>query len=112
MTDESIVKATDPTRPDTPETIDPLARPQVMPGDRPVDWDDPDDDAARQDDAERADQDDMSSGPHSSEHASGDNDPGFDPDSPALEDPQVDPAGPAKAPLGGPIPPKPPLLGE
>ncbi|MDT3313896.1 DUF6021 family protein [Pseudomonas sp. rhizo66] len=37
-------------------------------------------------------------GPHSSEHASGD-DLGFDPDSPDLDDPQVDPVGPAKAPL-------------
>lgn len=41
-------------------------------------------------------------GPHSSEHSSGNDDPGFDPDSPDLDDPQVDPAGPAKAPLGGP----------
>ena len=38
------------------------------------------------------------SGPHSSEHASGDDDLGFDPDSPDLDDPQVDPIGPAKAP--------------
>jgi hypothetical protein len=37
-------------------------------------------------------------GPHSSEHSSGD-DLGFDPDSPDLDDPQVDPVGPAKAPL-------------
>ncbi|MCU7249303.1 DUF6021 family protein [Pseudomonas koreensis] len=37
------------------------------------------------------------SGPHSSEHSSGD-DLGFDPDSPDLDDPQVDPTGPAKAP--------------
>lgn len=37
-------------------------------------------------------------GPHSSEHSSGD-DLGFDPDSPDLGDPQVDPIGPAKAPL-------------
>jgi hypothetical protein len=37
------------------------------------------------------------SGPHSSEHSSGD-DLGFDPDSPDLADPQVDPIGPAKAP--------------
>lgn len=37
------------------------------------------------------------SGPHSSEHSSGD-DLGFDPDSPDLDDPQVDPIGPAKAP--------------
>ncbi|WP_225875051.1 DUF6021 family protein, partial [Pseudomonas bananamidigenes] len=36
-------------------------------------------------------------GPHSSEHASGEK-PGFDPDSPDLDDPQVDPVGPAKAP--------------
>ena len=36
-------------------------------------------------------------GPHSSEHSSGD-DLGFDPDSPDLDDPQVDPVGPAKAP--------------
>ena len=32
-------------------------------------------------------------GPQSSEHSSGD-DLGFDPDSPDLEDPQVDPVGP------------------
>ncbi|MEZ1316491.1 DUF6021 family protein [Pseudomonas fluorescens] len=38
------------------------------------------------------------SGPHSSEHAS-DDELGFDPDSPDLDDPQVDPVGPAKAPL-------------
>jgi len=37
-------------------------------------------------------------GPHSSEHSSGDDDLGFDPDSPDLDDPQVDPVGPAKAP--------------
>jgi len=37
------------------------------------------------------------SGPHSSEHSSGD-ELGFDPDSPDLADPQVDPVGPAKAP--------------
>jgi hypothetical protein len=37
------------------------------------------------------------SGPHSSEHSSGD-ELGFDPDSPDLADPQVDPIGPAKAP--------------
>lgn len=37
-------------------------------------------------------------GPHSSEHSS-DDDLGFDPDSPDLDDPQVDPVGPAKAPL-------------
>lgn len=35
-------------------------------------------------------------GPHSSEHSSGD-ELGFDPDSPDLADPQVDPIGPAKA---------------
>lgn len=39
-----------------------------------------------------------SRGPHSSEHASGET-PGFDPDSPDAADPQVDPVGPAKAPL-------------
>ncbi|MFJ7795021.1 DUF6021 family protein [Pseudomonas sp. NPDC096950] len=39
-----------------------------------------------------------SDGPHSSEHSSGD-ELGFDPDSPDLADPQVDPVGPAKAPL-------------
>ncbi|MBF8741836.1 MULTISPECIES: DUF6021 family protein [Pseudomonas] len=37
-------------------------------------------------------------GPHSSEHATRKSDLGFDPDSPDLEDPQVDPQGPAKAP--------------
>lgn len=37
-------------------------------------------------------------GPHSSEHSSGDDELGFDPDSPDLGDPQVDPVGPAKAP--------------
>ncbi|MDR0208017.1 MAG: DUF6021 family protein [Pseudomonas putida] len=37
-------------------------------------------------------------GPHSSEHATHPNDLGFDPDSPDLEDPQVDPQGPAKPP--------------
>ena len=37
-------------------------------------------------------------GPHSSEHASAEQDLGFDPDSPDLEDPQVDPQGPAKPP--------------
>lgn len=51
-------------------------------------------------------------GPHSSEHASGNEKPDFDPDSPDLDDPQVDPVGPAKAPKGGPEPRKPPLLGE
>jgi hypothetical protein len=38
------------------------------------------------------------SGPHSSEHSSGDDELGFDPDSPDLADPQVDPVGPAQAP--------------
>ncbi|VVN17971.1 hypothetical protein PS662_04198 [Pseudomonas fluorescens] len=38
------------------------------------------------------------SGPHSSEHSSGD-ELGFDPDSPDVSDPQVDPIGPAKAAL-------------
>ncbi|CAM3941458.1 hypothetical protein CCOS865_04182 [Pseudomonas reidholzensis] len=38
-------------------------------------------------------------GPHSSEHATDKDDLGFDPDSPDLDDPQVDPQGPAKAPL-------------
>ncbi|NBA96604.1 DUF6021 family protein [Pseudomonas sp. R5(2019)] len=38
-------------------------------------------------------------GPHSSEHGSGDKDLGFDPDSPDVGDPQVDPIGPARAPL-------------
>ncbi|SFW25664.1 hypothetical protein SAMN03159376_00638 [Pseudomonas sp. NFACC09-4] len=37
-------------------------------------------------------------GPHSSEHSSAEDDLGFDPDSPDLDDPQVDPIGPAKAP--------------
>lgn len=37
-------------------------------------------------------------GPHSSEDSSGEKDLGFDPDSPDLEDPQVDPQGPAIAP--------------
>lgn len=37
-------------------------------------------------------------GPHSSENATHKNDLGFDPDSPDLEDPQVDPQGPAKPP--------------
>lgn len=37
-------------------------------------------------------------GPHSSNHATTDQDLGFDPDSPDLDDPQVDPQGPAKAP--------------
>ncbi|MBK5001887.1 hypothetical protein IAE37_004163 [Pseudomonas sp. S31] len=37
-------------------------------------------------------------GPHSSEHADKQEDLGFDPDSPDLDDPQVDPQGPAKPP--------------
>ncbi|AVH39039.1 hypothetical protein AL532_23315 [Pseudomonas monteilii] len=37
-------------------------------------------------------------GPHSSDHATTDQDLGFDPDSPDLDDPQVDPQGPAKPP--------------
>ncbi|MFL1545796.1 DUF6021 family protein [Pseudomonas sp. M5A4_2d] len=38
-------------------------------------------------------------GPRSSEHASGKDELGFDPDSPDVADPQVDPIGPAIAPL-------------
>lgn len=38
-------------------------------------------------------------GPHSNEHASGKDELGFDPDSPDVADPQVDPVGPAIAPL-------------
>ena len=38
-------------------------------------------------------------GPHSNEHASGKDELGFDPDSPDVADPQVDPIGPAIAPL-------------
>lgn len=38
-------------------------------------------------------------GPPSSEHASGKDELGFDPDSPDVADPQVDPIGPAIAPL-------------
>ncbi|MDI9778400.1 MULTISPECIES: DUF6021 family protein [Pseudomonas] len=37
-------------------------------------------------------------GPHSSGHAQKKDDLGFDPDSPDLNDPQVDPQGPAKPP--------------
>lgn len=37
-------------------------------------------------------------GPRSSEHASGKDELGFDPDSPDVADPQVDPIGPAIAP--------------
>ncbi|HDS1680313.1 TPA: hypothetical protein QEM39_001833 [Pseudomonas putida] len=37
-------------------------------------------------------------GPHSSEQANRKDDLGFDPDSPDLNDPQVDPQGPAKPP--------------
>lgn len=44
----------------------------------------------------------QSDGPHSSEHASGEDELGFDPDSPDLADPQVDPVGPAIAPLDKP----------
>lgn len=38
-------------------------------------------------------------GPSSDEHASGKDELGFDPDSPDVSDPQVDPIGPAIAPL-------------
>jgi len=38
-------------------------------------------------------------GPHSNEHASGKDELGFDPDSPDVADRQVDPVGPAIAPL-------------
>lgn len=38
-------------------------------------------------------------GPSSSEHSSGKDELGFDPDSPDVADPQVDPIGPAIAPL-------------
>ncbi|MGB3126157.1 MAG: DUF6021 family protein [Pseudomonas sp.] len=38
-------------------------------------------------------------GPRSDEHASGKDELGFDPDSPDVADPQVDPIGPAIAPL-------------
>ncbi|MFO2466374.1 DUF6021 family protein [Pseudomonas sp. 15FMM2] len=38
-------------------------------------------------------------GPHSSEHATDRDELGFDPDSPDVADPQVDPVGPAIAPL-------------
>ncbi|MBA6118120.1 hypothetical protein JET76_21110 [Pseudomonas putida] len=37
-------------------------------------------------------------GPHSSDKASKNHELGFDPDSPDLDDPQVDPTGPAIAP--------------
>ncbi|MCO1623640.1 MAG: DUF6021 family protein [Pseudomonas alloputida] len=37
-------------------------------------------------------------GPHSTEQADKKTDLGFDPDSPDVEDPQVDPQGPAKPP--------------
>ncbi len=37
-------------------------------------------------------------GPHSSEHSTQKDDLGFDPDSPDVDDPQVDPQGPAKPP--------------
>jgi len=42
------------------------------------------------------------SGPRSSEHSSGKDELGFDPDSPDVADPQVDPVGPAIAPLDKP----------
>jgi hypothetical protein len=42
---------------------------------------------------------DSPKGPRSSEHASGKYELGFDPDSPDVADPQVDPSGPAIAPL-------------
>ncbi|UOP10944.1 DUF6021 family protein [Pseudomonas palleroniana] len=42
---------------------------------------------------------DTPKGPRSSEHASGKDELGFDPDSPDVADPQVDPIGPAIAPL-------------
>ncbi|MFQ6346798.1 DUF6021 family protein [Pseudomonas sp. R11F] len=42
---------------------------------------------------------DTPKGPRSSEHASGQDELGFDPDSPDVADPQVDPVGPAIAPL-------------
>ena len=42
--------------------------------------------------------DQQQKGPHSSDHATTDQDLGFDPDSPDLDDPQVDPQGPAKPP--------------
>ncbi|MBJ2244910.1 DUF6021 family protein [Pseudomonas haemolytica] len=38
-------------------------------------------------------------GPRSDEHASGKDELSFDPDSPDVADPQVDPTGPAIAPL-------------
>ena len=38
-------------------------------------------------------------GPGSGEHANGEDELGFDPDSPDVSDPQVDPVGPAIAPL-------------
>jgi len=38
-------------------------------------------------------------GPASGEHSSGKDELGFDPDSPDVADPQVDPVGPAIAPL-------------
>ncbi|AZF27385.1 MULTISPECIES: DUF6021 family protein [unclassified Pseudomonas] len=45
-------------------------------------------------------------GPRSDEHASGNDELGFDPDSPDLADPQVDPVGPAIAPLDKQKPPE------
>ncbi|CRM68223.1 hypothetical protein [Pseudomonas sp. 24 E 13] len=41
-------------------------------------------------------------GPRSDEHATGKDELGFDPDSPDVADPQVDPIGPAIAPLDQP----------
>ncbi|MBK5005895.1 hypothetical protein IAE33_001901 [Pseudomonas sp. S60] len=37
-------------------------------------------------------------GPHSTDHADKPDDLGFDPDSPSVDDSQVDPQGPAKPP--------------
>lgn len=42
--------------------------------------------------------DQQQKGPHSSDYATIDQDLKFDPDSPDLDDPQVDSQGPAKAP--------------
>lgn len=42
---------------------------------------------------------DTPKGPSSDEHSSGKDELGFDPDSPDVADPQVDPIGPAIAPL-------------
>lgn len=46
----------------------------------------------------QAPNDNHDKGPHSSEHATEPENPGFDPDSPDVDDPQVDPQGPAKPP--------------